>query len=186
MNTKKIFIATMFAFCCVSCGGSGNNPSPSRDSEYKTLINKMKKYTGETVMFKNMVEDLYIYSAFFTDDKNNVVISTVMSTTSTPDLLTYQWIELATAADVPSQFFCLFAAETSSVSNSGAYNISKSFTDGTSIHFTQHNFPSSTLSSAQQLASTQTSFTITIFSTWIKQNLGASLKNIGMWTSFAS
>lgn len=167
---KKLYLLVFAVPFCVGC---------FKKVTYSSLIEKMKSYSGVTMMTNDYYQGYYYECGFLTYQGD---IALYFDATG-GESRTNAYIILRTSTSVPNTFYCLYTWEHYSTSYEEAANfyISNNYRSNSGVTFSAFNGSAALKDSSQRLADSSITLLIFGFKDWVKKETNTSLKSIGLF-----
>ena len=170
---KKLALCILPCILLSACGSINS---------YSSLIDKMKSYSGETVMTNNYMNGYYTEEGFMLYGGEIVLyLQGVGSSTNN-----YVFITLPNSTRAPNTYYCLYSWDYPqySYSETASFYIDNNYTSYTTITFSRYNGDSSSKRSAEQLAESSVNLLLVCFDSWLSKEHSTSMKRVGMFPNF--
>ena len=149
---------------------------------YSSILEKLKSYSGETVIGNNYSSGFYNEQGFMLYKGEIVLYHEGTSSASDG----YVFITLPNSTSAPNAYYCLYSWQyfSTSYNESASFYITNSYTFDSSVVFDSYTGTSDARPYAQDLAKSSVDLLLFRFNTWLRDEYNTSLKSIGMFPNF--
>ena len=149
---------------------------------YSSLLDKMKSYSGETVMNNNYFNGFYTEEGF-TLYRGEIVLNLKGMDSIAND---YVFITLPNYTSAPNTYYCLYAWNYSEIdySETASFYIDNSYTSNSTITFSVFNGDSSMRQSAERVAQSGVNLLLSCFDSWLSKEHNTRMKRVGMFPNY--